>query len=741
MSLSVLIGLAIALGAALLVNWQRRLEVRRMAEAVRTRERDLALGAANARLHAPIVDLSRCLGCGACVAACPEDRVLELVHGQAAVVRPARCVGVGECARACPVGAITVTIADLATRTDVPVLGAGLEALGADGLFLAGEVTAHALVKTAIEHGVTVAKQVADRLAASPHDGRADVADLCIVGAGPAGLACALECRRLGLSAIVLEKESEIGGTVAKYPRKKLVLTLPVELPLWGRLDRGSYTKEDLVAVWNDAAARHALDVRCGATLTGVARAEDGGFVLTTTRGEVRARQVCLAIGRRGVPNRLGVPGEDLAKVAYGLLDAASYHGRRIAVVGGGDSAVETALALAEQGDNTVTIVYRKEAFYRLRAANEERLEHALADRSLAVRFATQVAAIAADHVELVTTEGTERLPNDDVFVMAGGTPAKALLESAGVRFDPTLRKPEPPPGEQGPGLARALAFGMTSTLLAIAWVACHGDYYGLPAHERVLHADHATLRPGAGTGLGFGIACLGLVVVNLGYLLRRRAPRWFRFGSLQAWMTSHVATGILALLCGLLHAALLPRETPGGHALWALVALFASGAIGRYFYAQVPRAANGRELGLTEVRASLGREAAIWDAGRDDFLTFARGELDRVVGARQWTTSFFGRVRALLSRRRDSRQLVAAIEARAQAEAVPAGVVAETCALVRRGFLLSTQAAHLEDLRAVLATWRYLHRWVAAALLLLVVVHVAHALAYGSFFEGAGAR
>ena len=736
MSLGILLALAISLAAALIVTWLRRVELVRMAAAVEARERSLELGAAGAKLHNPVVDLSRCLGCGACVEACPEEEVLALVHGQAAVVHPARCVGVGECARACPVSAITVTIADLSTRRDVPVLGEGLEAHGVPGLFLAGEVTAHALVKTAIDHGVAVASEVERR---SRQRGTDAMLDLCIVGAGPAGLACALEAKRLGLRAEILEKELELGGTVAKYPRKKLVLTQPVDLPLHGRLERSSYEKEDLVQIWAEVVDRHGLAIRFGATLEGITRTNAASFSVKTSCGELQARHVCLAIGRRGVPNRLGVPGEDLPKVGYGLLDAASYRGRKILVVGGGDSAIETALALAEQPGNEITISYRKEGFFRLRAANERRLRGVVASGNVRSLFGSEVRAIHADRVDLVVREkdGSHdiSLANDAVFVMAGGTTATALLEAAGVSFDPSLRPPAPEPVEQGAGLRHALAIGLCFCLVAIAFVLWHGDYYLLPLEQRAVHGKHPSLRPGEGLGLWLGIASLVTISANLLYLLRRAAPSWFRFGSLQGWMTSHVATGILAVVFALLHGALAPRETPGGHALWALVVLSVTGSIGRYFYAHVPRATNGRELELAEVRSQLVRQSTQWDLDRDSFRQHARAELDRVVGRRQWQSSFLGRVIGLSTQRRDLRVLVEGLASKARSESIPAALAEQTLALVLRGYELATRVAHLEDLRAVLATWRFLHRWIAALMVLLVLVHVVHALAYGSYF------
>jgi len=739
MSWTLLASLVAALGATLLVRLMRRAELARMHESVRAREVAEEAGAKEAQLNHPVVDLTRCLGCGTCVDACPEGNVLELVHGQAMVVNGARCVGHAACERECPVGAITVTIANLSERTDIPAFDENLEAVGSPGLFLAGELTAHSLIKTAIEHGTSVGAEVARRSAGTEKNG---ALDLCVVGAGPAGLACSLEAKRHGLEFVTIDQESELGGTVAKYPRRKLVMTQPVELPLAGRLDRDSYTKEELVAMWNHLAAEHALPVHGGQVFRSLERGEDGVYTVHTEKRTYRARHVCLAIGRRGVPRRLGVAGEELPKVAYSLLDANSYRGRRVLVVGGGDSAVETALGLAEQPGNEVTLSYRKDGFFRVRERNRQRIEKAQAENRLDVVFSSELRAVTPDAVQLEVRNGAGTvdrvLPNDEVFVMAGGTPPTALLESAGVSFDPELRQPHDPVEEQGSGLTQALAVGFLLALGALVFAVWNLDYYDLPQSLRPTHDKHAWLRPSRGLGLWLGIGATAMVVVNLLYLVRRSPRIRFSLGSLKLWMTSHVATGILALLCALLHGAMAPGETPGGNALWGLAALLVTGAIGRYFYAYVPRAANGRELELAEVKARIGRMSAEWDQGQRRFRARAREEVDRLIEQRQWKGSFFGRVLALLGVRRDLKRVLKKLQQEGEEQGVVPEQIRETLLLARRAHRTALMASHYEDLRAILNTWRFLHRWFAALVVLLILMHIAHALLYG--FQGGGA-
>ena len=748
-----LFGLSIPLALLFVVvatMLRRRIELHRHGQSLVERAAARERGSHRARLQHPKVDLANCIGCGACVRACPEDGVLALAYGQAVIVHGARCVGHGLCAQVCPTNAIALTLGDLKDRRDLPAIDHAHEAVGVPGLFLAGEITGFALVRTAVAHGTLVAEAVAARVQAEPTPAadRNEVLDLLVVGLGPAGLSCLLAAKQHGLRALGVDQALEVGGTVAAYPRRKLVMTQPMELPLHGKLGRLEYEKEELVELWQGLVTQHKLAVRTGVVVQGVEPDGRGGFVVTTSRGKVRARNVCMAVGRRGSPQKLGVPGEDLPKVSYSLLDAESYTQRAILVVGGGDSAIEAALALAEQPGNSVAISYRKNAFSRLKARNEQRIAAAMADGHVRVLFDTVVAAIDRESVQLQPTSAAQRaedaggggvatalveLPNDEVFIFAGGTPPFPLLESAGVSFDPAMRPPEEVATDRGTGLLVSLL--STGIGLSLLLVLRHtfAEYYDLPLSLRGGSEWHALLRPQGWLGLGAGLGATALFAANLAYLLRR-APRLGRWlpGSLKAWMNMHVATGLAAGLFALLHSGFSLRSSPGGHALLAMLVVIAAGVVGRWFYAFVPHAQNGRQQDLEELSGQVAAIAGEWDEHGRGFGSQVRRQVEKLVEDARLGRGFFARISGLLLSQWRLRSHLGELRRAAAVEGVPAREVAQLVQLSRRSHRLAMQLTHFEEVRGLLALWRWAHRWLALLLLLLTVVHVITALRYG---------
>ena len=719
---------------------RRRLELRHHETNLAERATAKARGSHKARLQHPSIDLAKCIGCGACIRACPEDGVLALAFGQAVVVHGARCVGHGLCAAACPTAAIALTLGDLSDRRDLPAVDENLEAVGVPGLFLAGEITGFALVRTAVQHGALVARQVAARIGES--GGGGSHFDLLVIGLGPAGISCLLAAKQRGLRCLGIDQAAEIGGTVAAYPRKKLVMTQPMELPLHGKLKRLEYAREELVELWGDLAVRHELPVKTGHVVQKIERHADGHFAVTTSRGVVHAHNVCLAVGRRGTPQKLGVPGEDQPKVAYSLLDAESYHGRSVLVVGGGDSAIEAALALAEQGDNRVTISYRKAAFSRLKARNEQRIAKAVKDGHVTVLFETaveefteQTARIRDNAAEVgagVATAVTE-LPVDDVFVFAGGTPPFPLLEAAGVSFDPARRPGESVAADKGTGLLLALAGALAGMVALLVHRVLRAEYYDLPEAARAASPWHDVLRPQGSLGLLAGLAALGLFAANLAYLARR-SPRIGRLlpGSLRAWMSAHVVTGLAAALCAMLHSGFLLRDCAGGHALLVMLIVVAAGVVGRWFYAFVPHAQNGRQQDLEELQGKVAAIAGEWDRTGRGFGSEVRAVVDGLAESATFGRGFFARVLGLLRSEVRLRRELGRLRRMSAEEGIPHDEAVHVLSMARQSHRLAMQLSHFEEVRSVLSTWRWLHRWLALLLLLLLIVHVVTAVRWG---------
>lgn len=390
-----------------------------------------ALGIDHASGQFPMVNRSLCIGCGSCVDACPEGDVLAVVWGAAEVVNGQRCVGHGYCETVCPVGALKVGLGDVRTRPDIPVLTARNETT-VPGVFIAGELSGLSLIRHAIAQGKLVADEISSRLA--NHADNGVPTDVIVIGAGPAGLSAALAVRERGASCVVYD-QYDLGGTILHYPRRKLVMTQPVDIPSYGSLKREEYSKEELLEIWQAACRANQIEARSGERMSRLERRDDL-FEVTFESGTVAtARFVVLALGRRGSPRKLGVPGEELPKVMYQLTDAQAYEGKHMLVVGGGDSAVEAAIGLARQKDNTVTISYRKSRFFRIKKKNEDRVTRLIDSGDIRPCFDSQVKQIAGAAVTLTTLSGDLELPNDYVIVQAGGVPPYDMLKSFGVNF------------------------------------------------------------------------------------------------------------------------------------------------------------------------------------------------------------------------------------------------------------------------------------------------------------------
>jgi thioredoxin reductase/Pyruvate/2-oxoacid:ferredoxin oxidoreductase delta subunit len=379
-------------------------------------------------LH-PYVDVNRCMGTGACVKACPEKDILGMKHGKAMVINASRCIGHGACFHACPTEAITLRIGTEKRGVDLPHVSRTFET-NVPGIYIAGELGGMGLIRNAVEQGKQAAENIINSI---KKDHKADY-DLVIVGAGPAGISASLAAKKHGIRFLLLEQDT-LGGTVFTYPRTKVIMTAPMDLPLMGKVKLSETSKPVLLNLWQTVLSKYDIAIRENCKVESIERSDSNFDVITADGQHFNTAFILLSTGRRGSPRKLNVPGEEKEKVAYRLLEPEEITGKNILIVGGGDSAIESALLLAEQ--NHVTISYRNEVFNRIKPLNSVALNKALAAGKLEVRFNTSLDKIEDDCITLSTaTEGHNlRLSNDLVFIFAGGELPTQFLEKTGIKI------------------------------------------------------------------------------------------------------------------------------------------------------------------------------------------------------------------------------------------------------------------------------------------------------------------
>ncbi len=378
-------------------------------------------------LH-PIIDPNLCIGSGACVSGCPEKKVIGVVGGAMRLLNPLACVGHGACASACPMGAIDLVFGTERRGVELPKIDEHFQTSQA-GVYIIGELGGMGLIRNAMRQGKQAAEHVAARCASV-----AGEPDAIVVGAGPAGLAATLQLMAMGKRVELLEQD-QLGGTILHYPRGKVVMTGPLDIPLYGLVKRKTMSKEELVALWAEIQSTTGLQVRTETRVTALRR--EGGSWAVEAGGEIlRSGHVLLALGRRGSPRKLGVPGEELAKVAYRLLEPNVFANLHVLVVGGGNSAVESALLLARDGDcASVSISYRRNAFARCRSDNRTAIDAAIAEGHIRPVLPSNVTRIDETTVTLDVDGESQVLRNDAVIVQIGGSAPAELLRSFGIEM------------------------------------------------------------------------------------------------------------------------------------------------------------------------------------------------------------------------------------------------------------------------------------------------------------------
>ena len=380
-------------------------------------------------LH-PYIDLGSCIKSGACIDACPEKDILGIVNGRATLVNASQCIGHGACFHACPVEAISLVIGTEKRGVELPHVNEDFET-NVPGIYIAGELGGMGLIKNSIEQGeAAVESVVRSNFKRDPA-----ILDLIIIGAGPAGISGTLTAKKHGLNFLTLDQDS-LGGTVFNFPRYKLVMTAPVNLPLYGKIHLYDTSKAQLLDLWNEAISRNNItQIRENTKVESISNEGDHFQVLTLQGETYKTKNVLLAIGRRGSPRKLGIPGEGLQNVAYRLLEPENVTDKKVIVVGGGDSAIEAALSLIDH--NKVILSYRGEAFSRLKPKNREKIDAAERDGKIQVRLLSNLVKIEPDRVMMTLEKDAApvAVANDLVYIFAGGELPTEFLKKAGVEI------------------------------------------------------------------------------------------------------------------------------------------------------------------------------------------------------------------------------------------------------------------------------------------------------------------
>ena len=380
-------------------------------------------------LH-PVININSCIRSGACVLACPEKDVLGISSGRGTVINASRCIGHAACFNACPVQAITLCIGTEKRGVDLPCVSETFET-NVKGIYVAGELGGMGLIRNAVEQG----RQAVENIIKTIDKNHTAELDLVIVGAGPAGIAASLDAKKNNLRFQTFEQDS-LGGTVYTFPRSKIIMTAPMELPLYGKVKFKETSKSELLSLWNEVLTKNNIDIKQETKVDTIEKEGDHFRIKTLQGEEYTAAKILLALGRRGTPRKLGVPGEMLEKVAYRLLEPEEIHRKKIMVVGGGDSAIESALMLADQ--NEVILSYRGDSFSRIKPGNSKRIVDAMAADDLQVKFNTNIVEIHPESVVLKYNETGEEeiIPNDLVYIFAGGELPIPFLQKIGIQVE-----------------------------------------------------------------------------------------------------------------------------------------------------------------------------------------------------------------------------------------------------------------------------------------------------------------
>ncbi len=388
-------------------------------------------------LH-PEIDPALCGGCGACVDACPEGDIIKLINHRAQLIEPSKCVGHGECRASCPFDAIQLVFGTKTRGMELPHVDTNFQTNVA-GMYIAGELGGMGLIRNAVKQG----KLAGEHATKSLKSGVKAQFDVIVVGAGPAGLSAALVCAEAKVKYLCIE-QNKFGGTIYNFPKQKVVMSYPLDLPMIGqhKFSKNKVSKEELLELWSAIRRKAHLQVKEECRFINVVKKGDV-FEVETSAGSLTAQKIILGMGVRGTPRKLGLPNEELPKVTYNLLDPDQYQGQWIAVVGGGNAAVEAAQYLCNARlRNKVFLLVRGENFDRCNQENQDIIRDYERKGLIKISYNSSVTRIEADHVIVKKDDKEFRLQNDYLFIFAGAIMPFAFLKSIGVNIETKYGEP-----------------------------------------------------------------------------------------------------------------------------------------------------------------------------------------------------------------------------------------------------------------------------------------------------------
>lgn len=556
-------------------------------------------------LH-PVIDPKRCIGSLSCVQACPEGDILGIIRGKAVLTVAANCIGHGKCAMECPVDAISLVFGTAERGIDLPEVSEFFET-SRPGVHIVGELGGMGLIKNATRQGVQVG-QYLGKIFKEQKSKKMDHA--LIVGAGPAGIAAALSMKEQGLAFRIVSRDT-MGGTIANYPRQKIAMSETVTLPIFGKFGKSRISKEELLETFKKAVHKAEIKVEEGINVDQIL-GQDGNFEVVTNKGTIRTQKVVLAIGRMGSPRKLEVPGEESEKVTYLLTDPEQYQNQKVLVVGGGNSAVESAIMIAETTNANVSISTRGPSFSSANQANKEKIGTLISQGKIRALMSSVVKEIQKDKVILDFGGEVKSLKNDFVIVNAGGVLPTEFLKNSQISLkrhhgDIKDRRNETVIDKKSSKTQKVFVWSLgIAGILILVYLAYVGrNYYWLPAGQRVRSPLHGYLKPGGSWGHGVGIVATFVMLSNFLYAFRKN----FRFlkgkNSIKNWLKFHMFVGFMSPVVILFHAAFQTNNMVATLCYMSLICVVLTGIVGRFLYGLIPMDGR-RQMELPQLQVKI---------------------------------------------------------------------------------------------------------------------------------------